>query len=193
MARLTSFGQDYIAKAVGGLTSFDIDEFVFANVPGLQPDDAEPANEAIPAASQIVHRAEPSKRGIVDDNRVTYSQMLLTDVGDFSFNWVGLLADGKLVMFAYVPLTQKIKSQGNLAGNTLTRNFVIEHLGIADATPITVSAESWMYDFTDALDGLRLMSAKQHAALLATNARVISNAHTSLALSEKVRILEARL
>ncbi|WP_025821937.1 phage tail-collar fiber domain-containing protein [Shewanella marina] len=193
MARLTSYGQDYIAQAVGGVTEFDIDEFVFANIAGLQPDDVESANETMPAANDIVHRAEPSRKGRVDANRVTYSQMLLTDVGDFSFNWIGLCAQGQLVMFAYLPLTQKIKTRGNMSGNTLTRNFVIEHLGIADATPITVSAESWMYEFTDTLVEMQTLSAEHNAAMIQTNTRVITNTHRHLQLSERVRLLENQL
>jgi len=90
---------------------------------------------------------------------------MLTDIGDFEFNWIGLVQGDDLVMFAYVPLTQKVKTQGATSGNTLTRNLVIEHLGIANATPVVVSAESWMYDYSAELDALTLRIVNVEDAL----------------------------
>ncbi|WP_413472371.1 phage tail protein [Shewanella baltica] len=151
MARLTTIGQNLIAAAVGNGPKLTISKFVFANIPGLDHTAPESVDEPMPLLANIVFSRAPTKAGLLDENRVTYSQMMLTDVGDFSFNWIGLVytdpvAGDQLVMFAYVPLTQKIKTQGASAGNVLTRNMVIEHLGIANATPVVVSAESWMFD-----------------------------------------------
>ncbi len=160
MARLTTIGASLIAAAVGSGPELDITKFVFANIPGLVHTDPEPADEPMPAPEHIVFERAPTKAGIIDANRVTYSQMMLTDVGDFYFNWIGLVytdpEDGdQLVMFAYVPLTQKVKTEGASAGNVLTRNLVIEHLGIANATPVVVSAESWMFDFSGEINAVK--------------------------------------
>ncbi|WP_108944084.1 phage tail-collar fiber domain-containing protein [Shewanella halifaxensis] len=156
MARLTTIGQSLISTAVGSGPKLDITKFVFANIPDLDHTSPEPADESMPAPEHIVFERAPTKAGIIDENRVTYSQMMLTDIGDFSFNWIGLVQGSDLVIFAYVPLTQKVKTEGSKAGNTLTRNLVIEHLGIANATPVVVSAESWMYDYSAELDALTL-------------------------------------
>jgi len=147
MARLTTIGQSLISAAVGSGPKLDITKFVFANIPGLDHTVPEPADEPMPAPENIVFERAPTKAGIIDENRVTYSQMMLTDIGDFEFNWIGLVQANDLVMFAYVPLTQKIKTLHPTVGNVLTRNMVIEHLSVANATPVVVSAESWMYDF----------------------------------------------
>lgn len=152
MARLTTTGQNLVAAAVGGGPKLQISKFVFANIPGLVHTTPEPANEPMPNPAHIVFQRAPTKDGIVDENRVAYSQMMLTDVGPFAFNWIGIVythpVNGdQLVMFSYVPLTQKVKTEGAVAGNVVTRNFVIEHVGIANATPVVVSAESWMFDF----------------------------------------------
>lgn len=178
MARLTTTGASLLAAAVGSGPKLEITKFVFANIPGLNHTDPEPENEPIPAPGNIVFERAPTAAGLVDENRVTYSQMLMTDVGDFSFNWIGLVytdpvLGDRLVMFAYVPLTQKIKTQGAAVGNTITRNLVIEHLGIANAVPVVVSAESWMFDFTE-----------EFASLLA---RVESLENTLSALEERVK------
>lgn len=153
MARLTTTGEIMVAAAVGTGPKLEITKFVFANIPGLVHTDPEPANEPLPAPAHVVHQSAPTAQGVIDENRVTYSKMLSTEIGDFSFNWIGLVythpVNGdQLVMFAYVPLTQKVKTEGAAAGNVITRNMVIEHLGIANGTPIVLPAESWMFDFS---------------------------------------------
>lgn len=160
MARLTTIGASLVAAAVGSGPQLEITKFVFANIPGLAHTDPEPENEPLPAPEQIVFEGEPTAAGLIDENRVTYSKMLTTEVGDFSFNWIGLVytdpVDGdQLVMFAYVPLTQKVATAGASAGNVITRNMVIEHLGIANAVPVVVSAESWQYDYGAELSQVR--------------------------------------
>jgi len=165
MARLTTIGQSLISAAVGSGPKLDITKFVFANIPGLDHTAPEPADEPMPAPENVVFERAPTKAGIIDENRVTYSQMMLTDIGDFEFNWIGLVQGDDLVMFAYVPLTQKVKTQGATSGNTLTRNLVIEHLSIANATPVVVSAESWMYDYSAELDALTLRIVNVEDAL----------------------------
>lgn len=160
MARLTTIGASLVASAVGSGPKLEITKFVFANIPGLVHTDPEPEDEALPAPANVVFERAPTASGLIDDNRVTYSQMLTTDIGDFSFNWIGLVytdpvAGDQLVMFAYVPLTQKVKTAGASAGNVLTRNMVIEHLGIVNAMPVVVSAESWMFDYGAELAAVR--------------------------------------
>ena len=156
MARLTNTGSAMVAAAVASGPKLEITKFVFANIPGLSHTDPEPENEPIPAPQHIVFEREPTAKGLIDENRVTYSQMMMTDIGDFTFNWIGLVythpVDGDvLVMFSYVPATLKIKTEGTKVGNVLTRNMVIEHLNIVNAMPVVVSAESWMFDFYDDL------------------------------------------
>lgn len=153
MARLTTIGESLVAAAVGTGPELQITKFVFANIPGLVHTDEEPADEPLPSPAHVVLETPPTSQGIIDDNRVTYAKMLSTEVGDFSFNWIGLvythpINGDQLVMFAYVPLTQKVKTAGATVGNVIVRNMVIEHLGIANGTPIVVPAESWMFDFS---------------------------------------------
>lgn len=190
MARLTTYGQNYVAQAVGGTTEFVIDEFIFAFIPGIEHTTPEDINQDIPDVGDIVLRSPATNAGIIDENRVTFSKMLLQDVGDFNFNWIGITHNSQLVMFAHVPITQKVKSQGATEGNVLTRNMVVEHVGIADAMPVNVSAESWMYDFSDQLNAMQASIITNAYGLINTNTRVIENAHDNMRLSERVRLLE---
>ncbi|EEK5321203.1 phage tail protein [Salmonella enterica] len=145
-------------KAQQGATGEPVllDEFVFANVPGLEPDRPVDRNETLPPAEQIVHRQAVSRKGVVNDNAVVHSVVLGEDVGDFSFNWIGLLnkASGTLAMIVHAPLQQKLKTAEGQQGNVLTRSFLMEYNGAQAETGINTPAESWQIDFTARMAGM---------------------------------------
>ncbi|EBW5367307.1 phage tail protein [Salmonella enterica subsp. enterica serovar Meleagridis] len=145
-------------KAQQGATgeSVLLDEFVFANVPGLDPDQPVDRNETLPPAEQIVHRQAVSRKGVVNDNAVVHSVVLGADVGDFSFNWIGLLnkASGTLAMIVHAPLQQKLKTAEGQQGNVLTRSFLMEYNGAQAETGINTPAETWQIDFTARMAGM---------------------------------------
>lgn len=145
-------------KAQQGATGEPVllDEFVFANVPGLDPDRPVDRNETLPPAEQIVHRQAVSRKGVVNDNAVVHSVVLGADVGDFSFNWIGLLnkASGTLAMIVHAPLQQKLKTVEGQQGNVLTRSFLMEYNGAQAETGINTPAESWQIDFTARMVGM---------------------------------------
>ncbi|HAS1923505.1 TPA: phage tail protein [Salmonella enterica subsp. enterica] len=145
-------------KAQQGATGEPVllDEFVFANVPGLEPDRPVDRNETLPPAEQIVHRQAVSRKGVVNDNAVVHSVVLGADVGDFSFNWIGLLnkASGTLAMIVHAPLQQKLKTAEGQQGNVLTRSFMMEYNGAQAETGINTPAESWQIDFTARMAGM---------------------------------------
>ncbi|EGD1495149.1 phage tail protein [Salmonella enterica] len=145
-------------KAQQGATGEPVllDEFVFANVPGLDPDRPVDRNETLPPAEQIVHRQAVSRKGVVNDNAVVHSVVLGADVGDFSFNWIGLInkASGTLAMIVHAPLQQKLKTAEGQQGNVLTRSFLMEYNGAQAETGINTPAESWQIDFTARMAGM---------------------------------------
>ncbi|EIZ2246705.1 phage tail protein, partial [Salmonella enterica subsp. enterica serovar Infantis] len=128
----------------------------FANVPGLDPDQPVDRNETLPPAEQIVHRQAVSRKGVVNDNAVVHSVVLGADVGDFSFNWIGLLnkASGTLAMIVHAPLQQKLKTAEGKQGNVLTRSFLMEYNGAQAETGINTPAETWQIDFTARMAGM---------------------------------------
>ncbi|EEO0359906.1 phage tail protein [Salmonella enterica subsp. enterica serovar Virchow] len=145
-------------KAQQGATGEPVllDEFVFANVPGLDPDQPVDRNETLPPDEQIVHRQAVSRKGVVNDNAVVHSVVLGADVGDFSFNWIGLLnkASGTLAMIVHAPLQQKLKTAEGQQGNVLTRSFLMEYNGAQAETGINTPAETWQIDFTARMAGM---------------------------------------
>jgi len=106
-ASITLAGESLIAQKLGAQQRLEVVCFVFANVPGLNPNS--PVNRAAPKppAAQIVHTYTiPSQNiGFVNPNQVVYSSMLGSDIGDFDWNWIGLeTAENVLLAVAYVPL-----------------------------------------------------------------------------------------
>lgn len=127
-----------------------LDEFVFANVPGLDPDKPIDRSEALPPVAQIVYRQAVTRKGVVNENAVVHSVVMGADVGDFSFNWIGLInkASGVLAMIVHAPLQQKLKTRDGQQGNVLTRSFLMEYSGAQQETGISTPAETWQIDFT---------------------------------------------
>ncbi|TPG61492.1 phage tail protein [Ewingella americana] len=133
-----------------------LDEFVLANVPGLDPSKGIDRKEGLPPAAHIVYRQAVSKTGVVNDNSVVYSVTIGADVGDFAFNWIGLVnkASGTLAMIVHAPLQSKVKNTNGQQGNVLTRSFLMEYKGAVSETLISTPAESWQIDFTARLSGM---------------------------------------
>lgn len=164
-----AFEQWKAQEAAAGNTVV-LDEFVLAYVPGL--DHTLPINraETLPPAAQIVHRQKVNKIGLVNDNAVVYSVTLGTEIGDFDFNWLGLVnkASGTLAMIVHAPTQRKVANVTGQQGNVLTRSFLMEYNGAATATGITTPAETWQIDFTARLTGIdemqRLINVDNYGA-----------------------------
>ncbi|WP_313375508.1 phage tail protein [Pantoea sp. CTOTU50773] len=133
-----------------------LDEFVFASVPGLDPTKPVNRSEVLPPDAQIVYRQSVTRKGVVNDNAVVHSVVLGADVGDFSFNWIGLInkASGTLAMIVHAPVQQKLKTREGQQGNVLTRSFLMEYNGAQVETGISTPAETWQIDFTARMAGM---------------------------------------
>lgn len=150
-----AFEQWKASQAVTG-ESVLLNEFVFANVPGLDASKPIDRNETLPPDAQIVHRQAVSRKGVVNENAVVHSVVLGADVGDFSFNWIGLInkASNTLAMIVHAPLQQKLKTKDGQQGNVLTRSFLMEFNGAQTETGISTPAETWQIDFTARMAGM---------------------------------------
>ncbi|MDR2243313.1 MAG: phage tail protein [Providencia alcalifaciens] len=133
-----------------------LNEFVFANVPNLDPIKPIDRNEKLPPANQIVHRQAVNKAGLASENAVAYSVTLGAEIGDFDFNWIGLInkESGIVAMITHAPLQKKLKTQNGQQGNVLIRSFLLEFNGAAEETQIKTTAETWQIDFTARLSGI---------------------------------------
>ncbi|CNB98232.1 tail fiber repeat 2-containing protein [Yersinia frederiksenii] len=132
------------------------DTIIFAHVPGQDSNAEINPDEAIPADGQIVHRDAVAQYGMINDSAVAYSVVLDTRAGDFTFNWIGLVdaASNTLCMIVHTLPQQKMATANGVQGNNITRTFLMEFAGAAEASQITVSAQTWQIDFSARLRGI---------------------------------------
>jgi len=154
MGFITIEGENQIAAKQGAGQPLNIVNFVLANIAGLG---VEPADriEAMPIAGDIVDTLPVTMAGYVNTNQVVYSLTMDSSIGDYDFNWIGLVDDeGKLIAVTYTPLIQKRATAGAVPGNNLTRNFLIAYSGIQATAAIAVPAATWQIDFNARLHGI---------------------------------------
>lgn len=154
MGFITIQGENQIAAKQGAGETLNITGFVLANIDGLG---AEPVNRvaSLPAPADIMDELNVTKFGYVNTNQVVYSLVMDSSIGDYDFNWVGLVDDeGVLIAVTHTPLIQKRATSGGVPGNNLTRNFLIAYSGIQATTAIAVPAETWQIDFNARLHGI---------------------------------------
>lgn len=157
-ASITFAGESLIAQKAAANLPLNITQFIFANVPGLDVNGTVDRAGGVPPAAQVVYNAAiPAlNAGYVNPNQVVYSAQIGSDVGDWDYNWIGLVSDGG-VLFAvsYVPLQQKRRNIPPLqTGNNITRNFLVAFDGAQALTGLTIDASTWQHDFTVRLVGI---------------------------------------
>ncbi|WP_331352568.1 phage tail protein [Cellvibrio sp. UBA7671] len=154
-AAVINTGRAKIALKQANSEPLIISRFVFADIPGL--DTAAPVDVAqgMPAPAHIVHEQLKTAQGYVAENKVVYSIILGATVGNFYFNWVGIVdEDDTLIGVSYTPRQYKYETAGLTTGNTITRNFLTQYNNASEITGITVPAETWQISFTDVLDNI---------------------------------------
>ncbi|EBS4091389.1 hypothetical protein DPT36_11545 [Salmonella enterica subsp. enterica serovar Thompson] len=153
---ITSAFEHLKAQEAAGGNRIIIDQFVFANIPGLNVTDTPPESEPLPPDAQIVHRQAVDRNGVVNENTVAYSVTLPESVGNFTFNWLGLVssATNTLCMAVYLHPQEKIKTADGKQGNTLIYSEIMEYAGASAATGITTPVSTWQIDFTARLHGM---------------------------------------
>lgn len=167
----TLAGESLVAQKQGAQEALRVARFVLAHVPDLNTALPVDRETGLPPADQIVYDAPVSHSGYLDQNQVIYSLAMDSSVGNFAFNWLGLVTEEEVLLaVAYVPLQHKRRDEPPLhTGNNLTRNMVVVFDGAQSLTEVTIPAESWQYDLTgkigdiyarlEALAGLKLDKA----------------------------------
>ena len=156
---MTAAGEALKARLQAEGKPLVIDTFVFAHIPNLDPTEQLTPGITVPTEQVVYTYPIPDEyRAYVNPNQVVYSALLGSDVGDWCFNWQGLVCSeyDTLIAAATFPTLEKRKYSGatGAAGNNLTRNFLLEFSGAKELTGITVSADVWQLDFTIRLLGM---------------------------------------
>lgn len=149
---ITNDGATRLSELAGNEDALVIDTMVLAMVPGLDTSVADP-DQQLPDAGYIVHTYSIPEdyKGYVDPNQVVYSMILGTDLGDFEFNWVGLVeaVTGIVIAVTVTPAASKWATNlaTNTVGNNITRNLILSYQDAQNLTGITVAAETWQFDY----------------------------------------------
>ncbi|BFM50569.1 phage tail protein [Marinomonas sp. THO17] len=154
MSFLTQAGEAQIANKQGNASRMTISHFVLANVPDLG---AEPSDRVaeLPRDEQIVQTLPYTKHSYVNPNQVVYSLIMDSTIGDFTFNWIGLVdEENVLIAVAHITPIEKRKSTEGVEGNTIARNFLLKYSGIQNVTGANVPAETWQLDFAARFNGM---------------------------------------
>lgn len=153
MSRATAALISYIAQQTTNGGTVVLDEIIFANIPNLTE---AKLTDTMPTTAQIVHRQAVSQTGFVNNNAVVYSVTLGTEVGDFNFNYIGLINKSKnlLGVAVFTDTIKKTANRNGVQGNAITRSILLEFNGAQALTNITIPAETWQIDFTARLAGM---------------------------------------
>lgn len=148
MGAILNSGHSKFAQHQGLEQPLVINRFVFALIDGLDTGADVDLNETMPTPAEIVHEEPVSGKGYLSPDKVVYSVILGPAVGDFYFNWIGLVSsDNTLMAVSYTPTQYKYKTVGLNIGNTLTRNFLLQYADAQAITGIDIPVEAWQVDF----------------------------------------------
>ena len=148
--RATNALKSYIAQSVARNETVTFDKIIFAHISGLN--DATLANiNNMPTVDQIKHTANIQQTGYIADDQVVYSVTLGSEIGDFTFNFVGLINSAKNVLGVaiYTGDIVKTRTKAEEQGNALTRNIILQVHNAKTLTNIHTQAKAWQFDFTD--------------------------------------------
>lgn len=153
---ITSAFERYKAQEAAGGRRIVLDQFIFANIPGLDPSASPGRDDPVPDDSLIVWRQNADASGMVSEDVVTYAVTLPESAGDFTFNWMGLLnsESGTLCHITTLETQHKTRTADGRQGNVLTYSVNLKFSGASEQTGITTPVSTWQIDFSARLHGM---------------------------------------
>ncbi|MDK9761669.1 phage tail protein [Vibrio sp. D420a] len=193
MAVITIAGEQLIAQKQQAEESLEIAEFVLAYVPDVDPSVPPERNQSLPLSNQIRLRMAPTRSAYVNSNEVVYSLILDNTVGNFDFNWLGLVSEEGVLVSANHMVVQSKRKNNELTGeegNNLTRNFLLKFSGAQAITNITVPAETWQFNYSDKINYFDTMVVSLAANHFASQKHIIELYHKNIQITERLNALE---
>ncbi len=196
MAVITIAGEQLIAQKQQAEEPLEIAEFVLAYVPGVDPSVPPERNQSLPPSNQIRLRMAPTRSAYVNSNEVVYSLILDNTVGNFDFNWLGLVSEEGILVSANHMVVQSKRKNNELSGeegNNLTRNFLMKFSGAQAITNLTIPAETWQFNYTEKLNEMDQLLVSLATGFLFTQKSLVELNHQNMGLNEFNRELLARV
>ncbi|MFM2599846.1 phage tail protein [Vibrio fortis] len=193
MAVITIAGEQLIAQKQQAEEPLEIAEFVLAYVPSVDPSVPPERNQSLPPSNQIRLRVAPTRSAYVNSNEVVYSLILDNTIGNFDFNWLGLVSEEGVLVSANHMVVQSKRKNNELTGeegNNLTRNFLLKFSGAQAITNITVPAETWQFNYSDKINYFDTMVVSLAANHFASQKHIIELYHKNIQITERLDALE---
>jgi len=164
---ITNAGRALFASRQAANQPLNVDRFMLANINGLDHNTPVNRDEPLPQVQDQVKTLAVTKAGYIGPDEVVYSLYLPSNEGNFTYNWLGLLAsDDTLIAVAYLAPINKEKSANGKVGNTLNENIMLAYTDAQAITSLSVEASSWQWQFdqgTEETRGLMALADQQEA------------------------------
>lgn len=189
---ITDAGVAYKDAVFAGEEVQNITRIIFRNIDGLVPETAIDLTQSLPS-TDIVHSEQIERVSALNDNAVVMSTVLGYDVGDFEYNWYGVIAkkaDLTEVLIAVVqtPAQTKTKTVGITTGNYSVKSIVWKTANIAQSLNVTLNALPWQVS-----DNTFVEKTEFDSKIIALNDLYLSkNEYNNLKSGRKNAIVDGR-
>ena len=141
----------YLQNQISAGHAPDMNEMIFAHIPGL--DVSQPINRenGLPDVSLWVHRQDIDQVGKLGNNALTYSVVIPGTVAEFTFNAI-YLRDKHVPNSCGMVVHKVEETKEN--GMASTKSLVQAYDGAAQIAGITVDASTWQIDYQARLKGI---------------------------------------
>jgi hypothetical protein len=129
----------------------DMNEMIFAHIPGLDPSQPINRENGLPDVSLWVHQQDIDQVGKLGDNALAYSVVIPGTVAEFTFNAIYLC--DKNVPNSCGMVVHKAEETKE-SGMASTKSLVQAYDGAAQIAGITVDASTWQIDYQARLKGI---------------------------------------
>nr|WP_241902808.1 MULTISPECIES: phage tail protein [unclassified Vibrio] len=129
----------------------DMNEMIFAHIPGLDPSQPINRENGLPDVSLWVHQQDIDQVGKLGDNALAYSVVIPGTVAEFTFNAI-YLRDKNVPSSCGMVVHKAEETKEN--GMASTKSLVQAYDGAAQIAGITVDASTWQIDYQARLKGI---------------------------------------
>lgn len=183
---ITNAGLAAYVQADVNDTSIVISHFVLAYIPDADENTEATLDQGIPNETYVVAEIDdevgPKYNG---DDAVVYSLVLSADVGDFDFNFYGIVSTaGELIAYQYIaPVAKRVGF-----GQVVNRNMVIRRANASTVFAADLPVESWQFNYEEHNEEMCRSIYQNTIGLIKSQKTLVRQASLDMQLSEKLRL-----
>ncbi|MGD8230716.1 phage tail protein [Vibrio sp. TRT 1302] len=129
----------------------DMNEMIFAYIPGLDPSQPIDRSQGLPDVALWVHQQDIDQVGKIGENALAYSVVIPSAIAEFTFNAI-YLRDKNVPNSCGMVVHKAEETKEN--GMASTKSLVQAYDGAAQIAGITVDASTWQIDYQARLKGI---------------------------------------